>query len=129
MQGIFDRLSIRFLLLFDTLRRLPRRARCLPAGVLFRSHLIRQVVLVDIPDVVRSLRPNLAGGDEFRTAPLWGLGQRLFLLHDGRTSDLMAAIAREGVAAGHRGIRSGVPCSLRAIPDNSCWNGIWEGHL
>jgi CxxC motif-containing protein (DUF1111 family) len=26
-----------------------------------------------------------AGGDEFRTAPLWGLGQRIFLLHDGRT--------------------------------------------
>ena len=33
-----------------------------------------------------------AGGDEFRTAPLWGLGQRIFLLHDGRTSDLMEAI-------------------------------------
>ncbi len=25
-----------------------------------------------------------AGPDEFRTAPLWGLGQRLFFLHDGR---------------------------------------------
>jgi len=35
---------------------------------------------------------GLAGGDEFRTAPLWGLGQRLFFLHDGRTSDLMQAI-------------------------------------
>ena len=34
-----------------------------------------------------------AGGDEFRTAPLWGLGQRIFFLHDGRTSDLRAAIA------------------------------------
>ncbi len=33
-----------------------------------------------------------AGPDEFRTAPLWGVGQRLFFLHDGRTSDLMAAI-------------------------------------
>jgi CxxC motif-containing protein (DUF1111 family) len=33
-----------------------------------------------------------AAGDEFRTAPLWGLGQRLFLLHDGRTTDLLAAI-------------------------------------
>ncbi|MBZ5634932.1 MAG: thiol oxidoreductase [Acidobacteriia bacterium] len=33
-----------------------------------------------------------AGPDEFRTAPLWGLGQRLFFLHDGRTSDLMEAI-------------------------------------
>ncbi|HLJ30733.1 MAG TPA: di-heme oxidoredictase family protein [Candidatus Angelobacter sp.] len=33
-----------------------------------------------------------AGGDQFRTAPLWGLGQRIFLLHDGRTTNLIAAI-------------------------------------
>ena len=33
-----------------------------------------------------------AGPDEFRTAPLWGLGQRAFFLHDGRTSDLLEAI-------------------------------------
>ena len=33
-----------------------------------------------------------AGPDEFRTAPLWGLGQRIFLLHDGRTTDLVEAI-------------------------------------
>ncbi len=33
-----------------------------------------------------------ANGRQFRTAPLWGLGQRLFLLHDGRTRDLYSAI-------------------------------------
>jgi CxxC motif-containing protein (DUF1111 family) len=33
-----------------------------------------------------------AGPDEFRPAPLWGLGQRIFLLHDGRTTDLIEAI-------------------------------------
>ena len=33
-----------------------------------------------------------ASGSEFRTAPLWGLGQRLFFLHDGRTNDLVEAI-------------------------------------
>jgi CxxC motif-containing protein (DUF1111 family) len=33
-----------------------------------------------------------AGPDQFRTAPLWGVGQRVFFLHDGRTSDLMNAI-------------------------------------
>ena len=33
-----------------------------------------------------------AGGDQFRTAPLWGLGKRIFFLHDGRTSDLLKAI-------------------------------------
>jgi CxxC motif-containing protein (DUF1111 family) len=33
-----------------------------------------------------------AGPDEFRSAPLWGLGKRIFFLHDGRTSDLLQAI-------------------------------------
>ncbi len=33
-----------------------------------------------------------AGPDEFRTAPLWGVGQRVFFLHDGRTSNLLDAI-------------------------------------
>jgi CxxC motif-containing protein (DUF1111 family) len=33
-----------------------------------------------------------AGPSEFRTAPLWGTGQRIFFLHDGRTTDLLAAI-------------------------------------
>jgi len=33
-----------------------------------------------------------AVADEFRTAPLWGVGQRAFFLHDGRTSDLLQAI-------------------------------------
>jgi len=45
-----------------------------------------------------------AAGNEFRTAPLWGVGQRLFFLHDGRTSDLVAAIeahASDGSEANH----------------------------
>jgi CxxC motif-containing protein (DUF1111 family) len=33
-----------------------------------------------------------AGGDQFRTAPLWGVGQRIFFLHDGRTSNIVSAI-------------------------------------
>jgi CxxC motif-containing protein (DUF1111 family) len=33
-----------------------------------------------------------AGGNQFRTAPLWGVGQRIFLLHDGRTTNLLAVI-------------------------------------
>jgi CxxC motif-containing protein (DUF1111 family) len=33
-----------------------------------------------------------AGPREFRSAPLWGLGKRIFFLHDGRTSDLVEAI-------------------------------------
>jgi CxxC motif-containing protein (DUF1111 family) len=38
------------------------------------------------------IHQGAAGADQFRTAPLWGLGQRLFFLHDGRTSDLIEAI-------------------------------------
>jgi CxxC motif-containing protein (DUF1111 family) len=33
-----------------------------------------------------------AGPRDFRTAPLWGLGQRIFFLHDGRTKNLIEAI-------------------------------------
>jgi len=43
---------------------------------------------------------GLAGPDQFRTAPLWGLGQRLFFLHDGRTSDLKEAILAHASPAG-----------------------------
>jgi CxxC motif-containing protein (DUF1111 family) len=39
---------------------------------------------------------GVAGPDEFRTAPLWGIGQRLFFLHDGRSRDLLDAIAQHG---------------------------------
>jgi len=35
---------------------------------------------------------GVAGPDEFRTAPLWGAGQRLFFLHDGRTNNLVDVI-------------------------------------
>ncbi len=38
------------------------------------------------------INQGAAGADQFRTAPLWGLGQRLFFLHDGRTTDLVQAI-------------------------------------
>jgi CxxC motif-containing protein (DUF1111 family) len=40
-----------------------------------------------------------AGPDQFRSAPLWGLGQRIFFLHDGRTTDLVDAI-REHASSG-----------------------------
>ena len=33
-----------------------------------------------------------ATGDEFRTAPLWGVGQRFFFMHDGRSTNLLDAI-------------------------------------
>jgi CxxC motif-containing protein (DUF1111 family) len=44
------------------------------------------------PRLADGIVQGVAGPDEFRTAPLWGVGQRLFFLHDGRTSDLLQAI-------------------------------------
>ena len=44
------------------------------------------------PSLTDGVTQGQAGPREFRTAPLWGLGQRLFFLHDGRTSDLKEAI-------------------------------------
>jgi CxxC motif-containing protein (DUF1111 family) len=54
--------------------------------------------------LVHHMGRNLADGvsqgnarvNEFRTAPLWGLGQRIFFLHDGRTTDLLDAIRQHG---------------------------------
>ena len=48
-----------------------------------------------------------AGPDQFRTAPLWGLGQRLFFLHDGRTSDLLQAIQAHASDCGNSRFRFG----------------------
>jgi CxxC motif-containing protein (DUF1111 family) len=41
-----------------------------------------------------------AGGDQFRTAPLWGLGQRVFFLHDGRCTTLQCAIEAHDSSGG-----------------------------
>ncbi len=43
-------------------------------------------------ELADGIHQGAAGPNQFRTAPLWGLGQRLFFLHDGRTSDLIQAI-------------------------------------
>jgi CxxC motif-containing protein (DUF1111 family) len=46
-----------------------------------------------------------AGPREFRSAPLWGLGQRVYFLHDGRTSDLAAAIrAHQSIGSEANGV-------------------------
>jgi CxxC motif-containing protein (DUF1111 family) len=44
------------------------------------------------PGLADGVSQGQAGPTEFRTAPLWGVGQRIFFLHDGRTSDLDEAI-------------------------------------
>ncbi len=44
------------------------------------------------PALADGLPQGQAGPDEFRTAPLWGIGQRLWFMHDGRTSNIVTAI-------------------------------------
>jgi CxxC motif-containing protein (DUF1111 family) len=51
------------------------------------------------PGLADDISQGNARGDEFRTAPLWGLGQRIFFLHDGRTKDLLEAIRAHASAA------------------------------
>src|SRR5215471_12535537 len=44
------------------------------------------------PGLADNIIQGQAGPDEFRTALLWGAGQRYFFLHDGRTTDIVQAI-------------------------------------
>ena len=44
------------------------------------------------PDNADNVNQGGATGDQFRTAPLWGIGQRYFFMHDGRTQDIVKAI-------------------------------------
>jgi CxxC motif-containing protein (DUF1111 family) len=46
------------------------------------------------PGLADGIAQGNAAADEFRTPPLWGLGQRIFFLHDGRTTDLTVAISQ-----------------------------------
>jgi CxxC motif-containing protein (DUF1111 family) len=55
---------------------------------LYSDLLVHQMGSALADDIIQ----GQAGPDEFRTAPLWGLGQRIFFLHDGRTGDLLVAI-------------------------------------
>jgi CxxC motif-containing protein (DUF1111 family) len=56
-------------------------------------HLYSDLLLHDMGlGLADGIVQGQAGPREFRTAPLWGLGQRIFFLHDGRTADLRGAI-------------------------------------
>src|SRR5881409_2045534 len=65
------------------------------------AHLFSDLLLHNMgPGLADEVSQGEAAGDEFRTSPLWGLGQRIFFLHDGRTTDLKQAI-REHKSAGN----------------------------
>ena len=55
-----------------------------------------------------------AGPREFRSAPLWGLGKRVYFLHDGRTSDLISAILAHASAGSEA---NGVVANYMQLPE------------
>jgi len=74
------------------------------------------------PKLADDIAQGSAAGDEFRTAPLWGLGQRIFFLHDGRTKDLIQAILAHRSAGDSRYAASEanqVVDKFNALPDRS----------
>jgi len=73
------------------------------------------------PGLADDILQGAARGDEFRTAPLWGLGQRIFFLHDGRTTDLIDAI-RAHRSSGNQKFG---PSEANAVIDN--FNGLGDG--
>lgn len=58
------------------------------------------------PKLADNIIQGAAGPDEFRTQPLWGVGQRIFFLHDGRTSDLLQAILAHAASPDESAISS-----------------------
>ena len=80
------------------------------------------------PGLADHVTQGAASGDMFRTATLWGLGQRMFFIHDGRTSDLMQAIAFHASSAcggdNQDGNSQGVsgPSSTNQNPNFGCNN-------
>ena len=73
------------------------------------------------PGLADDILQGQAQGDEFRTAPLWGLGQRIFFLHDGRTDDLIQAIEAHKSPASTKYQAS----EANAVVDN--FNNLREG--
>jgi CxxC motif-containing protein (DUF1111 family) len=50
------------------------------------ANLYSDLLIHHMGGLADGITQGLAGGDQFRTAPLWGLGQRIFFLHDGRAT-------------------------------------------
>ena len=86
------------------------------------ANLFSDLLVHDMgPGLADGVSQGQANGREFRTAPLWGLGQRIFFLHDGRTSDLVEAINAHKSGSS----RTGNPSEANAVVDK--YNALFEG--
>jgi CxxC motif-containing protein (DUF1111 family) len=85
-------------------------------------NLYSDLLLHDMgPGLADGVAQARAGPREFRTAPLWGVGQRIYFLHDGRTRDLLMAIEahRGGNSAnGDASEANAVVSQFEALPEN-----------
>jgi CxxC motif-containing protein (DUF1111 family) len=91
--------------LFDSIGCSVCHIRTLPTGdhpvdALSRknANLFSDLLVHNMGELGDGVGQGNAGPDEFRTAPLWGLGQRVFFLHDGRTQSLGTAIIMHAFA-------------------------------
>ena len=73
------------------------------------------------PGLADGIAQGQASGSEFRTAPLWGLGQRIFFLHDGRSSDLLEVIAAHQSGTAAQGNASEANEVVRAFNNLAEW--------
>jgi CxxC motif-containing protein (DUF1111 family) len=93
-----------------------------PALANKRANLFSDLLVHNMgPGLADDIVQGAAKGDEFRTSPLWGLGKRIFFLHDGRADDLIEAI-RAHRSSGNS--RFG-PSEANAVVDN--FNRLGEG--
>jgi CxxC motif-containing protein (DUF1111 family) len=73
------------------------------------------------PGLADGINQGQAGPRDFRTAPLWGLGQRYYFLHDGRTADLAQAIQAHqsgNVRFGNASEANGVIAFYNLLPES-----------
>jgi CxxC motif-containing protein (DUF1111 family) len=76
------------------------------------------------PTLADNIVQGGAGPDEFRTAPLWGVGQRVFFLHDGRTNDIQQAILLHASGGGRFGSAANAN-ALVTLNAADYWRGGW----
>ena len=89
------------------------------------ANLYSDLLIHDMgPGLADGVSQGQAGPTEFRTAPLWGLGQRIFFLHDGRTSDLLAAIQAHQSGSTTRTRSSSTPSEANTVVNN--FNSLTE---
>ncbi len=84
-------------------------------------NLYSDLLLHDMgPGLADGISQGQAGPRDFRSAPLWGLGQRYYFLHDGRTSDLLQAIQAHqsgNVRTGNASEANGVITLFNLLPE------------